>query len=425
MRVYLEATHTHEHNLKTGIQRVVRKLGEELDQAAAESGVSFSVIVSDPKRREHAKVLDLEEFITGFPKHSPPPLPEVAFKSTKYLVLKKIWRVLRKIDFLNILGSELFKRLSDKIIGGIFLSEIRRKSSAKVDSFKFEQGDILLVADAFWAPPYTTLSLVSRAKTQGAKIIFLINDIFPVSNPEFVDPPNVVNFTHMISDALQLADAILYPSIETKKALEKGFFPDGIKKPHQKIFYGADSSEAAWIFDNVKRRDKSILMVGTIEPRKNHRLVLKWFLSLAKKDVRLTFIGKNGWLADNLINAMNITNRSIKNFSWIEGASDDEVTYQMLKHEVGIMASHAEGLGLPVLEYSRHGLKLVLNDIPIFREVAGDAAFYFDGSSIESLDQAILNAFAKTDVVNIPEVSWRQTANEVMGFVLKHFASKL
>jgi glycosyltransferase involved in cell wall biosynthesis len=207
-----------------------------------------------------------------------------------------------------------------------------------------------------------------------------------------------------------LADAILYPSFETKKELEKAFFPTGIKVPHQKIFYGADSSEAAWVFENAKRRSKSILMVGTIEPRKNHRLVLKWFLSLADKDVRLTFIGKNGWLADSLINSMNITSRDRKNFTWIEGASDDELTYQMLRHEVGIMASHAEGLGLPVLEYSRHGLKLVLNDIPIFREVAGDVGFYFDGNSIESLDEAISAAFAKTEVDSIPDVSWRQTA---------------
>jgi glycosyltransferase involved in cell wall biosynthesis len=88
------------------------------------------------------------------------------------------------------------------------------------------------------------------------------------------------------------------------------------------------------------------------------------------------------------------------------------------------MASHAEGLGLPVLEYSKHGLKLVLNDIPIFREVAGDAGIYFDGQSIESLNTAILAAFSMPEKRTIPEVSWRQTADEVMEFILKNYSPK-
>jgi hypothetical protein len=103
MKVYLEATHTHEHKLKTGIQRVVRKLGEELANAADSSGVIFNVVVSHPEQRENAQVLDLQEFITGLPRHSPPPLPDLAFQSPRYLALKKVWRILRKFDLLNIL----------------------------------------------------------------------------------------------------------------------------------------------------------------------------------------------------------------------------------------------------------------------------------------------------------------------------------
>jgi alpha-1,2-rhamnosyltransferase len=85
------------------------------------------------------------------------------------------------------------------------------------------------------------------------------------------------------------------------------------------------------------------------------------------------------------------------------------------------MASHAEGLGLPILEYSRNGLKLVLSDIPIFREVAGDSAFYFDRGSVESLDKAINSAFASSQVSYLPEVTWRDTADEVMAFIHKNF----
>jgi glycosyltransferase involved in cell wall biosynthesis len=401
---------------------VVRKLARELSNAALDSGVSFNLVVSDPKEREKAIVLETEEFITGRARHVRPPMPEIAFKSRRYLLLRRIWKLFRKIDFLNFLQSRFFRAIAEKVIGQIFVSEIEKTKSAGGDSFQFQKGDVLLIADAFWGQPYTVLSLVRDAKANGARVVFLINDIFPISHPEFVDPPNAVDFCDQIPKALELADGLLYPSIATRKELEKHFYLDGIDVPHTKISYGADLEEASWIYENIKRVPRSILMLGTVEPRKNHRLVLKWFLSMADKKVKLTVIGKNGWLAESLTNIMTMeSHRNTKKFSWRDNASDDELAFEMLRHEVGIMASHAEGLGLPVLEYSRSGLKLVLNDIPIFREVAGDAAFYFDGSSVESLDRAINDAFQSDRVATIPEVSWRDTANEAMAFIQRTF----
>lgn len=49
------------------------------------------------------------------------------------------------------------------------------------------------------------------------------------------------------------------------------------------------------------------------------------------------------------------------------------------------MASEGEGFGLAVVEGARHGKPLILRDIPVFREIAEDHAFYFDGFEPESL----------------------------------------
>lgn len=422
MRVFLEVTHTHEHKLNTGIQRVVRKLAQELSNSALESGVTFNLIVSNPRKREKPILLEIDEFVTGRVRHVRPPLPDVAFRSSRYLLLKRVWRVIKKIDFLNFLQSKFIQAIAHKVIGGIFLSEIEKTKSALDAPFGFQQGDVLLIADAFWGEPYTVLSLVRDAKANEAKVVFLINDIFPISNPEFVDPPNAVDFCDQLPKALELADALLYPSIATRTQLEKHFYVGGIGIPNTKISYGADLEETSWIYEGAKRKAKSILMVGTVEPRKNYRLVLKWFVSMADEEVSLTIIGKSGWLDKSLTGVMKMESRSNhKRFSWKDNASDDELAYAMRTHEVGIMASHAEGLGLPVLEYSRNGLKLVLNDIPIFREVAGDAAIYFDGQSVESLDEAINNAFDRAGVLSIPGVSWRDTADEVITFIKRTF----
>jgi alpha-1,2-rhamnosyltransferase len=158
-------------------------------------------------------------------------------------------------------------------------------------------------------------------------------------------------------------------------------------------------------------------MIGTVEPRKNHRIVLKWYLNAAPPETKLTVIGKLGWLSQDVEPVLRRESKKKGGITWIQDASDEDMAYEMLRHEIGIMASHAEGLGLPILEYSAHGLKLVLNDIPIFREVAGEAGFYFEENSIESLDNAIKNAFASKEVLSIPEVSWKDTALEVLAFL--------
>jgi alpha-1,2-rhamnosyltransferase len=160
-------------------------------------------------------------------------------------------------------------------------------------------------------------------------------------------------------------------------------------------------------------------MVGTVEPRKNHALVLKWFLKFAPAQIRLTVIGKSGWMNNVVITALRRESSLRGNLRWIEDASDDDLFYEMSRHDVGLMASHVEGLGLPVLEYSNLGLKLVLSDIPVFKEIAGDSAYFFDRNSIESLDEAIAKALANKSVSSVPEALWEDTAREILVFLRK------
>jgi glycosyltransferase involved in cell wall biosynthesis len=425
LRLFLEVSHTHHHKLKTGIQRVVRMLAKELEGAANENGFEFQLVITDIDGVDNIRVLDLEEFLTGREKYVIPPSPEVAFVSPRYLFLKKVWRIFKKVDFLNILSSTWLRKFSNKIIDYIFRSELSKKSHSEHDELRFKSGDVLLLADAFWAPPFSSLAIAKKANREGAKVIALINDVFPNSHPEYVDPPNVRNFTELVPKVFGLSNGILFPSYSTKKDLERFYFPEGIGVPNSKIHYGAEIGETGWLYEDAPRKPRSILMVGTIEPRKNYGLVLKWFLTRADTKTRLTIIGKNGWMNNSLISAIererHKNKRFAKKFTWLESATDDDLAYHLQTNEVGIMASHAEGLGLPVLEYSRNGLKLVLNDIPIFREVAGEAAIYFDGKSVDSLDEAINDAFSQREIRSIPEVKWEDTAREIMGFITKNF----
>jgi alpha-1,2-rhamnosyltransferase len=330
--------------------------------------------------------------------------------------LNRIWKVLIKNDFLNILSSGLFNRLKNIFVDLLFRIKLKKKTAVGNTWVEFTSDDVLFLADAFWAAPHFTLISAGEAKRQGAKILLLLNDVFPVSHPEYVDFNNRTTFTKMLPEALDLADLLVFPSHYTKN--EVGLiFTNEKKIPITTISYGAERRGTSDLYKGIGRIPNSILMLGTIEPRKNHEIVLKWFLHSARPGTVLTVIGKDGWMNETVTSALQREHKKNQGLSWIEKASDEDIAYEMQRHEIGIMASHAEGLGLPILEYSLNGLKLVLSDIPVFREVAGDAAYYFDKDSVESLNQAIERASEDKEVARIPEVSWADTALEVLAFL--------
>jgi glycosyltransferase involved in cell wall biosynthesis len=72
-----------------------------------------------------------------------------------------------------------------------------------------------------------------------------------------------------------------------------------------------------------------------------------------------------------------------------DGASDDEYR-DVLRHATAVVtASRAEGFGIPLVEGMALGTPAVVSDIPIFREIGGDAAVYFDPESPASIAAAV------------------------------------
>jgi glycosyltransferase involved in cell wall biosynthesis len=71
------------------------------------------------------------------------------------------------------------------------------------------------------------------------------------------------------------------------------------------------------------------------------------------------------------------------------GATDEQYETALKQATALVSASRDEGFGLPVVEAQALGTPVLLNDIPIFREIGGAPAGYFDGSSIASFVSAV------------------------------------
>jgi glycosyltransferase involved in cell wall biosynthesis len=183
-------------------------------------------------------------------------------------------------------------------------------------------------------------------------------------------------------------------------------------------------------------RCHTFLMVGTIEPRKGHLQVLEAFDQLWNSgvEVNLVIVGREGWVQLPASERLQIakTTRAIKehpeldkHLFWLEDAGDERLEQLYSASSCLIAASYGEGFGLPLIEAAQHHLPILARDIPVFREVAGSHACFFDGESADSLAEAIrdwLRLFgeqAHPTSDTMPWLTWRESARQVMEFLIK------
>lgn len=179
------------------------------------------------------------------------------------------------------------------------------------------------------------------------------------------------------------------------------------------------------VLATIQRRP-SFLMVGTVEPRKGHASVLDALEHLWQSgtEINLVIVGKQGWMVECLVERLRTHSELGKRLFWLEGASDEYLENIYSSSACLIAASYGEGFGLPLIEAAQHKLPIIARDIPVFREVAGRHAFYFDASTPRNLAQALINwlelynadSHPKPD--DMPWLTWQQSAARLMNIVL-------
>lgn len=171
----------------------------------------------------------------------------------------------------------------------------------------------------------------------------------------------------------------------------------------------------------------SFLMVGTLEPRKGHLQVLEAFEELWRQgqQINLVFVGKQGWLVDELVERLRHHPELNKRLFWLEGISDEYLEKVYATSTCLIAASYGEGFGLPLIEAAQHKLPILARDIPVFREVAGEHASYFTAEQPEQLADTVRQwlelykqgAHPKSD--QMPWLTWEQSAKNLIDLIVQ------
>jgi hypothetical protein len=109
---------------------------------------------------------------------------------------------------------------------------------------------------------------------------------------------------------------------------------------------------------------------------------------------------------------------------WFERASDEWLDALYANVAVLLAASLGEGYGLPLVEAARHRVPLLVRDLPVFREVAGEHATYFHGSTPHDIATALSAWIWSADRGAVPDPalvnvkSWRESVDAMLSAIV-------
>lgn len=131
-----------------------------------------------------------------------------------------------------------------------------------------------------------------------------------------------------------------------------------------------------------------LLMVGTLEPRKGHDLLLRALARTGLDGTEVVFAGPTNGRTEEL-RAL-AAGLGVERRLTILGHVEDAVLARLYRDAALLcMPSHAEGFGLPVLEALAAGAPVIASDVPAIRELAGDAAVLVSPGDVDGLARAL------------------------------------
>lgn len=266
-------------------------------------------------------------------------------------------------------------------------------------------GSIYLAVDLYLQGNNGYVQALQKFLSWNVPCYFVVYDLIPIRFPMFASSgirnlftPWLKNIASHASGLIAISEAtqndliqwMRENQIEQRPGLRIGHFHLGADIQNDISYHLGGGALPAALPVNLRSRT-TFLVVSTIEPRKGHEQILAAFEQLWAEghDLNLIFVGQKGWVDDAFISRLNSHPESGCRFHWLSGVSDMELNQLYQACAALIFASYAEGFGLAIVEAAQHGTPLILRDLPVFREVALDHAFYFHADKPAELASAV------------------------------------
>lgn len=216
---------------------------------------------------------------------------------------------------------------------------------------------------------------------RSVRAVFMIHDLIPLTHAEYCRPGVEENHRRRIHTALRYADGLIANSEDTHAAIKDEARRASLSMPPCVV------APLAAGYRSIEPTQPPIqapyfVMLGTIEPRKNHWFMLHVWRRLVEQlghaAPKLVLIGRRGWECENVVDMLERSAPLKDTVIELPDCSDAQL-HAWLQHARALLfPSFVEGYGMPLVEALSLKVPVLASNLAVFREIAADIPDYLD-----------------------------------------------
>lgn len=459
--IFVECTNTYHSSVQTGIQRVVRNVLRNAEAVANPRGYEIKPVVYQGGQFREAdlahvlqdKLKEVSSPVAPMRRHPPARSIVLSLVRPFYRVARKALAFLVPFPFMHrfLYAHPMHFGLAWCVLfpwralrwflyptrGGLVAADpqiLNDGFGVSLDSFTDHTGNILLLLDASWSIPLW--SAVERFQAVGGVTQGVIYDLVPITHGDTSVRSLRDEYIAWVAAHLRLSGKFLAISCTVADQLRTYLHPLATGATPWKVTPFYLGSELDFMDSSVPPRLEIeqifvgnvhiFVVVGSIEPRKNHAFILDAFERLWEtgSSARLVIIGRFGWKNEDIVDRIHHHADLGSKLFLVRDMSDSELDRAYRQASALVIASEAEGFGLPVVEAFQSGLPVICSDIPVFREIAEGRAVFVGLNSHRNLTDA-LERFCggndpsrRTERQPTPWITWKESTEQLLDAVL-------
>ncbi|MEY8215099.1 MAG: glycosyltransferase family 1 protein [Colwellia sp.] len=238
-----------------------------------------------------------------------------------------------------------------------------------------------------------------------ARIIFYLHDIIPIDYPEYVRPGDDENHKKRVRAMAEYGDLVLVNSAYTKERFISFCNEEGLV--YNKIEEAIIGVEKTFLqlseeFNDAGSENQGLIdgeyfvYVSTVEPRKNHMLLLEAWRSMVSNGLdvpKLVILGKRGWNVEHVNDFLDRSPLLENKVVELSGVTDRQMV-AIVKNSLGLLfPSFVEGWGMPLVEAISLNVPVVCSDISAFHQSGQNICVYLDPLDSLGWQKEVLNIY--------------------------------